>query len=323
MAIKKLWFEEYRPKTLDGYVFQNEQQKNQILKIIQSGELPHLLLSGIQGSGKTTLSEILINELKIDDADILRINASDKTGIDFIRDTILGFAGTYPIGKFKIVKLEESDYLSQAGQGMLRAVLEENADTCRFIFTCNHDNKIIPAITSRVQHLHFKAPKEVDVLMRMLEILSYENIEISDIGYDENGNFKSEIVSKYVSQAFPDIRKIINNMQLNTSDGKLGDPVHDTDGGDYLFKLLDLIIAGNLREIRKLVTEQCTSEQLTEIFEFLYRNIGKHPKYASDRNAYESALCILLDGVYKHSLVAIPHLNFEATMIKLTNAIGD
>jgi len=312
MAIKKLWFEEYRPKTLDGYVFQNEQQKNQILKIIQSGELPHLLLSGIQGSGKTTLSEILINELKIDDADILRINASDKTGIDFIRDTILGFAGTYPIGKFKIVKLEESDYLSQAGQGMLRAVLEENADTCRFIFTCNHDNKIIPAIKSRVQHLHFKAPKEDDVLVRMFEILTCENVD-----------FDPEIVLKYVSQAFPDIRKIINNMQLNTSDGKLGDPVHDTDGGDYLFKLLDLIIAGNLREIRKLVTEQCTSEQLTEIFEFLYRNIGKHPKYASDRNAYESALCILLDGVYKHSLVAIPHLNFEATMIKLTNAIGD
>jgi replication factor C subunit 2/4 len=323
MSIKQLWFEKYRPKTLDGYVFQNDQQKKQILNIIKSGDLPHLLLSGIQGSGKTTLSEILINELKIDEADIMRINASDKTGIDYIRDTILGFAGTYPIGKFKVVKLEESDYLSQAGQGMLRAVLEENADTCRFIFTCNNDNKIIQPIKSRVQHLHFIAPKEDDVLMRMLEILASENINVDDIEVDENGKLKSAIVQKYVSQAFPDIRKIINNMQLNTANGKLGNPIIDADGGDYLFKLLDLIIAGNLREIRKLVTEQCTSEQLTEVFEFLYKNIGKHPKYTADLNAYESALCILLDGVYKHGLVAIPHLNFEATMIKLNNAIGD
>src|ERR1017187_8047186 len=151
MALKKIWFEAYRPKTLDGYVFQNEQQQAQILKIITSGEIPHLLLTGTQGSGKTTLAEILINELNVDEADVLRINASDKTGIDYIRDTILSFAGTYPIGKFKVVKLEEGDYMSQAAQGMLRAVLEENMDTCRFVCTCNYENKIIPALKSRFQ----------------------------------------------------------------------------------------------------------------------------------------------------------------------------
>lgn len=312
MAIKKLWFESYRPKTLEGYVFQNEQQENQIRKIIESGEIPHLLLTGGAGSGKTTIAEILINELGVDDCDVMRINASDKTGIDYIRDTILSFAGTYPLGKFKVVHLSEFDYMSQAAQGMLRAVLEENADTCRFLCTCNYENKIIPPIKSRMQHLRFKAPKRDDVLMRMFEILSAEGVD-----------FDPEIVDKYVDQAFPDLRKIINNMQLNTTDGKLGDPVHDSEGGDYQFKLLDLITVGDLREIRKLVTEQCTSEQITEVYEFLYRNIGKHPKYAADQNAYEQALCILLDGVYKHSLVAIPHLNFEATCIKLSNAIGE
>jgi DNA polymerase III delta prime subunit len=310
--IKKLWFESYRPKTLEGYVFQNEQQENQIRKIIESGEIPHLLLTGGAGSGKTTIAEILINELGVDDCDVMRINASDKTGIDYIRDTILSFAGTYPLGKFKVVHLSEFDYMSQAAQGMLRAVLEENADTCRFLCTCNYENKIIPPIKSRMQHLRFKAPKRDDVLMRMFEILSAEGVD-----------FDPEIVDKYVDQAFPDLRKIINNMQLNTTDGKLGDPVHDSEGGDYQFKLLDLITVGDLREIRKLVTEQCTSEQITEVYEFLYRNIGKHPKYAADQNAYEQALCILLDGVYKHSLVAIPHLNFEATCIKLSNAIGE
>src|ERR1035437_7158968 len=310
--IKKLWFESYRPKTLEGYVFQNEQQENQIRKIIESGESPHLLLTGGAGSGKTTIAEILINELGVDDCDVMRINASDKTGIDYIRDTILSFAGTYPLGKFKVVHLSEFDYMSQAAQGMLRAVLEENADTCRFLCTCNYENKIIPPIKSRMQHLRFKAPKRDDVLMRMFEILSAEGVD-----------FDPEIVDKYVDQAFPDLRKIIRSMQLNTTDGKLGDPVHDSEGGDYQFKLLDLITVGDLREIRKLVTEQCTSEQITEVYEFLYRNIGKHPKYAADQNAYEQALCILLDGVYKHSLVAIPHLNFEATCIKLSNAIGE
>ena len=313
MGVKKLWFEEYRPKTLEGYVFQNEVQQHQIQKIVDSGEIPHLLLTGIQGSGKTTLAQILINEMKIDDVDVLHINASDKTGIDYIRDTIINFAGTYPIGKFKVVMLEEFDYMSPNAQGMLRMVLEQNADTCRFICTCNYENKIIPAIKSRMQQLRFKAPSRDDVLMRMFEILSAEGI-----------TFDPEIVDKYVDQAYPDIRKIINNMQLNTSKEKrLENPIHDSEGGDYQFKLLDMIVAGNLREIRKLVTEQCTSEQISDVYEFLYRNICKHPKYAADRNAYEQALCILLDGLYKHALVAIPHLNFEATCIKLCNAIGE
>lgn len=312
MAVKKLWFEQHRPSTLSGYVFQSDKQKEQIERIVASGEIPHLLLTGIQGSGKTTLAEILINEMGVDEADIMRINASDKTGVDYIRETILNFASTYPIGKFKVVKLEEFDYMSPAAQGMLRAVLEENADTCRFICTCNYENKIIPAIKSRMQQLRFKAPSRDDVLMRMFEILSLEGID-----------FDPEIVDKYVDQAYPDIRKMINNMQLNTTNGILGNPVHDSEGGDYQFKLLDFILEGKLRDIRKLVTEQCTAEQLTEVFEFLYRNIGKHPKYVSDRNAYEQALCIILDGVYKHALVAIPHLNFEATCIKLSNAIGE
>ena len=311
-SIRKLWFEKYRPTSLEQYVFQNEQQRDQILRIVASGEIPHLLLTGGAGSGKTTIAEILIKELNVDEADVLRINSSDKTGVDYIRDTILNFAGTYPVGKFKVVHLSEMDYMSLAAQGMLRAVLEENADTCRFLCTCNYENKIIPAIKSRMQHLRFKAANKDEVLMRMLEILLTEEVE-----------FDPEVVEKYVDQAYPDLRKIINNMQLNTIDNKLTNPIHDVDGGDYQFKLLDLIVAGNLRELRKLVTEQCTSEQISEVFEFLYRNIGKHPKYATDVNAYENALCILLDGVYKNSIVAIPHLNFEATCIKLNTALGE
>jgi DNA polymerase III delta prime subunit len=312
MAAKELWTEKYRPKTLDGYVFQNESQKDQIKRMIVDGDIPHLLLSGTQGSGKTTLAEILINELGVDDFDICRVNASDKTGVDFIRETILNFAGTYPMGKFKIVKLEEFDYLSLNAQGMLRAVLEENAETCRFICTCNYENKIMPAMKSRMQHMRFKAPLQDDVLMRMFEILTIEGID-----------FDPEVVDRYVSQAYPDIRKIINNLQLNSVGGKLMLPSGEGEDGDYQFQLLDLIISGNIKEIRRIVTEQCTPEQISEIYELLYKNLKKHPKFAGNVQAYEQALCILLDGVYKHSLVAIPHLNFETTCIKLCNSIGE
>jgi len=314
MAAKKLWTEHYRPRTLEGYVFQTEAQKNQLSRFITDKDIPNLLLTGTQGAGKTTIAEILINELGVDDVDVLRVNASDKTGIDYIRDTVISFAESYPLGKFKVIKLEEFDYLSQSGQGMLRAVMEDNSDTCRFICTCNYEHKIMPALMSRMQHLRFKAPLVDDVLVRMFEILMAEEVQ-----------FDPENVSKYVEQAYPDIRKIINNLQLNTHQGVLQAPTAGSEGGDYKFKLLDLLIAGDLRGIRSVVTEQCTPEQLSETYEFLYRTLKKHPTFVKPegRDAYEQALVVLNEGVYKHSFVAIPHLNFEATCVRLFSLTGE
>ena len=309
MKAKRLWTEEYRPKKIDDYIFQIESQKSQILKMIKEKEIPHLLLSGVQGSGKTTLAEILINEIEVDEFDILKINASDKTGIDYIRDNILTFAETCSFGKFKIVHLEEFDYMSQAAQGMLRVVLEEHADICRFIATCNNENRIIPAIKSRMQHLRFKAPIQDDVLLRMFEILTIEGIE-----------FEAEDVEKYVIQSYPDIRKVINNLQLNSVDGKLILTSGDSDG-DFKIRLFDLIIDGNLQEIRKLVIKNCTPEQLEEVYEFLYQNIHKHPKFKGNEKALEQAFMILLDSVYKNSTIALPYLNFEVACINLINSI--
>jgi len=309
---KKLWYEHHLPKTIDQYVFQNEQQKRQIMNFIHGGEIPHLLFTGTQGSGKTTLSHILVNELGIDEIDLKYVNASEKTGVDYVRDEILEFIGTYPVGKFKVVQLEEMDYMSFNAQGMLRDALGSNTENCRFICTCNYENKIMPPLKSRFTQFRFKAPSKDETLMRMFEILTVEGVE-----------FDPETVDKYVSQAYPDIRKIINNLQLNAHAGKLGEPTQDSEGGDYQFKLLDLLAEGNLRDLRKTVTEQCTAEQLTEVYEFLYRNLEKHPKYAADRKAFEQALCILAEGLYKHALVAIPHLNFEATCIRLINSIGE
>lgn len=312
MAAKRLWTETYRPKTLDGYVFQSEQQRNQINNFVIQGDIPHLLLTGTQGSGKTTLAEILLNELSVDDGDVLRINASHHTGIDFIRETVLGFAESFPLGKFKVVRLEEFDAMSHQAQAMLRDVMETNSDTCRFVCSCNFEHKIMTPLKSRFQHLRFKASSIGDVQIRMAEILVAENVD-----------FDLETLDKYVSQAYPDIRKIINNLQLNTINNHLGNPSVDVDGGDYQFKLLDLVMAGNIKELRRTVTEQCTVEQITEVYEFLYRNIHKHPILAKDQNKLDQVLVLLNDGVYKHSLTAIPHLNFESTAIRVYNSIGE
>jgi replication factor C small subunit len=155
--LETLWCEKYRPKVLSDYVFHDENQRQSFTKMVETKSIPHLLLSGIQGTGKTSISKILINECDIDETDVLIINASDENSVDIIRDKIKGFITTYAMGEFKIILLEESDYITPSGQAVLRVLMEEYADVSRFILTCNYENKIIPAIKSRCQHFRFKA----------------------------------------------------------------------------------------------------------------------------------------------------------------------
>jgi len=133
--VKTLWTEKYRPATLDGYVFKGQAQKEQVLGWIKSGAIPHLLFSGAAGVGKTTLAKILINALDIDPYDVLEINASRENSVDTIRDKITGFVQTMPFGEFKVVLLDEADYISPNGQAALRGVMEMYHSTARFILT--------------------------------------------------------------------------------------------------------------------------------------------------------------------------------------------
>jgi len=152
--MKQLWTEKYRPNDIDGYVFRDEEQKAQVKTWIDEGAIPHLLFSGAPGVGKTTLAKILIKQLEIDDFDVLEINASRENSIDTIRDKITGFVQTMPFGDFKVVLLDEADYLSPNAQAALRGVMEEYHTTARFILTCNYPNRIIPALHSRCQGFH-------------------------------------------------------------------------------------------------------------------------------------------------------------------------
>ena len=148
---KDLWVEKYRPKEVKDYVFRDKAQKDQVNGWVKDKSIPHLLFSGHAGIGKTTLAKVLLNELEVNEYDVLEINASRTNSVEDVRDKIVNFVQMIPFGDFKVVLLDEADYLSPNAQAALRGVMEEYHNTARFILTCNYPNRIIPALHSRCQ----------------------------------------------------------------------------------------------------------------------------------------------------------------------------
>jgi DNA polymerase III delta prime subunit len=305
VAIKQLWVEKYRPRAVDQYVFQDEQQRTTVKQWLAQGSIPHLLFSGVQGSGKTALARILISALEVDEMDLLTVNASDKTGVDDVRELITSFAETMPMGRLKIVHLEEFDRMSQAAQGALRVIIEESSDTCRFICTCNYENKIIPAIKSRLQVLRFKAPNEDEVFIQLATILQAENIE-----------FDPDVIFTYIRQAYPDLRKIINNLELNTLDGKLLSPKESGADADYKFKILELIGQSDFEALYDLALKQVPQEEVEGLYEYVWQNLKLIPA-CKDKAIYQKAVLIIADGIRAHAVAAFPHITFQAVCIRL------
>lgn len=295
------WVEKYRPQTLDDYIFQNEQQKESFSKMIEKQDIQHLLLSGVQGSGKTSMSLILADSLGLDEMDVLKVNCSDEM-IEAIRDKVKSFAQTYAFSKFKLVRLEEMDWLSLGGQALLRALMEDYADNCRFIITCNHENKIMPAIKSRCQQFRFKTPPKESVLIRLGEILTLENVE-----------FDVDNLERIVDATYPDIRKTINTAQQYSVDGKLSPP-EASESGDYNFQLIDLITKKDIKGVRKLVCENVAREEYESVFTMMYQNVDK---LFSDPAKQDEAVIKIAEYLYKHTLVADPEINFAALCIEL------
>jgi len=302
-----LWTEKYRPRTLKEYIFHDERQQLSIENMVANGTIPHLLLSGVQGSGKTTLAQIIINELGVDPMDVLTLNASDENSVDVMRDKIRNFVSTFAMGDFKIVHLEEADYVSLAGQAVLRKLMEdEYADSARFILTCNYESKIMPAIRSRCQQFRFKAPDRTDVTEYIAGILLSEHIK-----------FDLELLDKYIVVGYPDVRKIVNLIQQNSSSGSLLSLSQETETGDYKFALLDLIERDAWEDARALVCESVANEEWEDLYRFLYENLDKAPKY-SIRDKWEAGIVVIADHLYKHSIVADPEINASAMFIRLS-----
>lgn len=303
-----LWCEKYRPNSISDYIFHDESHHKIITRMINDGIIPHLLLSGIQGSGKTTLAKVLCAELDVDPMDILCLNASDENSVDVMRDKLKNFISTFAIGKFKVVILDEADYISQAGQAILRHMLENNADNARFILTCNYENKIINPLKSRLQQLRFKAPNIDDITELTATMLMTENI-----------SFDLDKLDACVSVCYPDIRKTINLLQQYSVAGELLSPTSTTsETSDYKFALLELIEKNNWVQARTLVCNNVIGEEWYDLYKFLYENLEKSDHFKAGSKNWDQGMLAIAEHAYKHELVAAPEINATALFIQLS-----
>jgi len=303
--MKELWTEKYRPRTVADYVFRDEAQKKQVESWVSSGAIPHLPFSGAPGVGKTTLAKILINELGIDQYDVLEINASRENSVDTIRDKITGFVQTMPFGEFKVVLLDEADYISPNGQAALRGVMETYASTARFILTCNYPNRVIPALHSRCQGFHIEKIDTNEFTARVAKVMLEESVK-----------FEIDILDSYVKATYPDLRKCLNLTQMNTVDGVLQSP-KDTQNSsaDYKLAVVDLFKEGKIREARKLLCSQVRPDEMEELFRWMYDNLEL---WSNTEEGQDKAVLIIRQGLVNHSLVSDPEINLSATLVELS-----
>ena len=301
----ELWVEKYRPKKVGDYVFRDDAQRRQVQSWIKDGSIPHLLLSGAAGIGKTTLAKVLCNELNIEDYDILEINASRDNNADTVRDKIVNFVQMIPFGPFKVVLLDEADYLTPQAQAILRGVMETYSNHSRFILTCNYPNRIIPALHSRCQGFHIAKTDLTEYTARVATILVEEAVE-----------FDLDTLDTYVKVAYPDLRKCINMVQQNVNDGRLQTPTAGEEGvSDYKIEMVELFKKGKIKEARTLLCGRARPEEMSDIFRWMYDNLDLFGKTEEQKDA---ALLIIKQGLVDHALIIDPEINLSATLTKLS-----
>jgi DNA polymerase III delta prime subunit len=303
--MKKLWVEAYRPTKIVDYVFRDEVQRRQVNNWIREQSIPHLLFSGGAGVGKTTLAKVLLNEIGIQDFDVLEINASRENSTDVVRDKITNFVQMIPFGPFKVVLLDEADYLTINAQAILRGVMETYSSTARFILTCNYPNKVIPALHSRCQGFHVDKTDKTEYTARVATILVNENVD-----------FDLDTLDTYVKIAYPDLRKCINIVQQNvTEDKKLSSPTAGNDDvSDYKIEMVELFKKGKIPEARELICNKARPEEIEDIYRWMYDNIEL---FGKDEETMDSAILIIKQGLVDHTLVSDTEINLAAVCIKL------
>jgi DNA polymerase III delta prime subunit len=304
--MKELWIEKYRPKTVDGYVFVDDNQRQQVESWIRDGSIPNLLFSGSPGTGKTTLGKILINELGVDEYDVLYANGS-KEGrkIEWV-DKLISFCQTMPFGKFKVVFIDEADYLNpNSVQPAMRNLMEDYSHSVRFILTCNYPNKIIPPLHSRLQQLHILKTDHTEFTARAATVLVTEEVE-----------FDIDTLDSYVRATYPDLRKCLQLLQQNSQNDQLVAPNStDKSVGDWKLDCVQLFKSGKIREARTLICQQSTPEETEDIFRWMYDNLDL---WTTDVERQDQAIIIIRNGVAAMPMVADQEINLSATLCELS-----
>lgn len=278
-----------------------------ILGYIESRDIPHLLISGGPGSGKTTLVRILTNELNVDPMDILTINASEETSVDMVREKIKNFISSFAIGEFRLVHLEEADRISPNGQDALKAMMEDYASVARFVLTTNVENKIVPAIRSRCTHFRFKSVDKIDLTLYLVEILKKEKIK-----------FELENLDQFVDVAYPDVRKTLNLMQQHSTSGTLTPLVDKTNEvSDYKEKLVELASLDKWAEARELLVTNVSNDDWNDVFRFFYEHLHNWGKFKKV-STWEAGIITVAEHLYRDGLIADREINIAAMLIKLS-----
>ena len=301
MSENSLWVEKYRPSTLETYIG-NEHLKSKVKIYLENEDVPHLLLYGKAGTGKTTLAKIVVKNI---DCDYLYINASDENSVDAVRFKIKSFASTVGFKETKVIILDEADYLTPNAQAALRNVMETFSKHCRFILTCNYVERIIDPIQSRCQSYKIVPPSKKEVALHLKQILKAECVEA-----------ELDDIALLVNAGYPDIRRVINSAQRQVVDGKLKIDTSSIIQNNYKLKLLEMLTNGSkLTEIRQLIADNSVNDY-SELFRLLYDEVDNYGKG-------KQAECIMniAEAQYQDVNVVDKEINFMSLIIRLTRIL--
>jgi|TARA_B100001996_G_scaffold279472_1_gene219980 DNA polymerase III delta prime subunit len=299
-----LWVEKYRPNTMDTYIG-NDHLKSKVSIYLESGDLPHLLLYGRAGTGKTTLAKLLVNNI---DCDYLYINASDENSVEVVRDKVKNFASTLGFQEMKIIILDECDYITPNAQAALRNLMETFSKNCRFILTCNYVERIIDPIQSRCQSFQIVPPDRKQVAQHLSNILDNENVK-----------YELDNIVTIVNGGFPDLRRVINASQRQVVNGELVIDEGMSIQNDYKNQVLEILKTqdkkNSFKNIRQLLADSKVTD-FSDLFRLLFDTVD-------DWGRGHVAECILLLAQYQQSdaVVVDKEINIMAMFTEIIGKV--
>ena len=296
-----LWVEKYRPRNLQEYVG-NDHLKDKVSDYLKNGEVPHLLFFGKAGTGKTTLAKLIVNSIN---CDYIIINASDENNVDTVRNKVKNFASTIGFKDSKIVILDEFDYMTPNAQAILRNLMETFSKHCRFILTCNYVEKVISPIRSRTQEFQIVPPTKKDVAIQISQILSKENIR-----------FEPKDLVPIIDAGYPDIRKIINTCQLNSSKGVLKLDTNSVTDSDIKSKIIEILKSNDAKPNKWKTIRQAIADarvqDFSEMYSYLYEKVDE---YGGSNTS--NIILILSESQSKDALVVDKEITFMSCIIQI------